>query len=131
LLVDEQQRAIRPDADLGADVVVEWRGEGLPAARAADEQLVPGVDAIEVRNAKTSLESLNRRAAEYASIHGIRAGAGSDAHVPDAVGAAYVEMPDFDGPASFLSALGEAVVVGHHFDDARPWAPRIVPSTGD
>jgi predicted metal-dependent phosphoesterase TrpH len=105
-------------ANLRADTLDELVEQGL-------------VDAIEVRNAKTSLESLNRRAADYASIHGLRAGAGSDAHVPDAVGAAYVEMPDFDGPASFLSALGEAVVVGHHFDDARPWAPRIVPSTGD
>lgn len=88
------------------------------------------VDAIEVRNAKTSLESLNRRADEYASTHGLRAGAGSDAHVPDAVGAAYVEMPDFDGPASFLESLEEARVVGHHFDEPRPWTPRIVPSTG-
>ena len=66
------------------------------------EQLV---DAFEVRNAKTSLESLNRQAAEYAAAHGLAAGAGSDAHVPDAFGATYVEMPDFDDPVSFLGAL--------------------------
>ncbi len=86
------------------------------------------VDAIEVRNAKTSLESLNRRAADYADAHGLLAGAGSDAHVPDALGAAFVEMPEFDGPASFLASLAEAVVVGHHWDKARPWRARIVPS---
>ena len=34
-------------------------------------------------------------------------GAGSDAHVPDALGAAYVEMPDFDGPADFLAKRAE------------------------
>jgi predicted metal-dependent phosphoesterase TrpH len=87
------------------------------------------VDAIEVRNAKTSLESLNRRAAEYAVRHGLLAGAGSDAHVPAALGAAYVEMPDFDGPAEFLVSLASARVVGHHWDQPRPWSPRVVPST--
>ena len=86
------------------------------------------VDAIEVRNAKTSLEHLNHQAADFAAEHGLAAGAGSDAHVPEALGAAYVEMPDFDGPADFLAALREGVVVGHHFDRARTWRPRIVPS---
>jgi predicted metal-dependent phosphoesterase TrpH len=87
------------------------------------------VDAIEVLNAKTSLGSLNRRAAEFAAAHGLLAGAGSDAHVPLALGAAYVEMPDFDGPAEFLCRLGEARVVGHHWDEPRPWTPRVVPGT--
>jgi predicted metal-dependent phosphoesterase TrpH len=87
------------------------------------------LDAIEVLNAKTSLASLNERAAAFAAEWDLPGGAGSDAHVPDALGAAYVEMPDFDGPAEFLANLAEAVVVGHHFDRARPWRPRIVPST--
>lgn len=87
------------------------------------------VDAIEVINAKTSLRSLNDRAAQYAQQHGLLAGAGSDAHVPNALGAAYVEMPDFDGPREFLAALAQARPVGHHWDHARPWKPRIVPST--
>jgi predicted metal-dependent phosphoesterase TrpH len=87
------------------------------------------VDALEVFNAKTSLPSLNKRAADYALAHGLTAGAGSDAHVPDALGAAYVEMPDFDSPAEFLESLRQGVVVGHHSDPARPWTARIVPST--
>jgi hypothetical protein len=86
------------------------------------------VDAIEVRNAKTSLESLNRRAAEFAVTHQLAAGAGSDAHVPDAIGSAYVEIADFDDPASFLAALRDSKVVGHHSDPPRQWSPRIVPS---
>jgi predicted metal-dependent phosphoesterase TrpH len=89
------------------------------------------VDAFEVRNAKTSLESLNRRAAAYAAEHGLLAGAGSDAHVPAALGAAYVEMPDFTDAASFLVALGSGRIVGHHSDPPRPWTPRIVPSVPD
>jgi hypothetical protein len=86
------------------------------------------VDAIEARNAKTSLESLNRRAADFAAAHGLPAGAGSDAHVPEALGSAYAEMADFDGPAGFLAALRDAKVVGHHSDPPRQWRPRIVPS---
>jgi predicted metal-dependent phosphoesterase TrpH len=87
------------------------------------------VDAIEVLNAKTSLRSLNARAASTAAEHGLAAGAGSDAHVPDAIGAAYVEMPDFDGPHDFLAKLRLGRTVGHHWDEARPWSARILPGT--
>jgi predicted metal-dependent phosphoesterase TrpH len=86
------------------------------------------VDAIEVINAKTSLQSLNRRAADYATAHDLAPGAGSDAHVPLAIGAAYVEMPDFDTPPSFLAALRRGRTVGHHWDRPRPWTARVVPS---
>jgi len=87
------------------------------------------VDAVEVFNAKTSLSSLNRRAAELAAAHGLAAGAGSDAHVPEAIGAAYLQVPDFDGPVELLAAMGVGRVIGHHFDPPRVWRPRIVPST--
>ncbi len=89
------------------------------------------VDGIEGRNSKTSLESLNRKAVEYGAENGLFVGAGSDAHVPDAVGAAYVEMPDFDDPASFLAVIGQGRIVGHHFDEPRRWTPRIVPSVSE
>lgn len=97
---------------------------------AAIDELVAAdlVDAFEVRNAKTSLESLNAKAADFALAHDLPGGAGSDAHVPNALGAAYVEMPDFDGPQEFLASLRQGRIVGHHFDQARPWTPRIVPS---
>jgi predicted metal-dependent phosphoesterase TrpH len=87
------------------------------------------VDAVEVINAKTSLRSLNERAASTAASHGLGAGAGSDAHVPDAIGAAYVEMPDFDGPHDFLDKLRLGRPVGHHWDEPRPWTARVLPST--
>ena len=87
------------------------------------------IDAVEAINAKTSLQSLNQRAATFAEEHDLAAGAGSDAHVPLALGAAYVEMPDFDGPADFVAKLREARLVGHHWDEARPWSARVVPST--
>jgi predicted metal-dependent phosphoesterase TrpH len=87
------------------------------------------VDALEVLNAKTSLASLNERAAAVARARDLPGGAGSDSHVPEALGAAYVEMPDFDGPAAMLAAIHEAQVVGHHWDGHRVWRPRIIPST--
>ena len=88
-----------------------------------------GIDAIEVFNAKSPLASLNRRAAELADELGLAGGAGSDAHVPDAVGAAFVEMADFTDAASFLTALRTAAVIGHHADPSRPWRSRVIPST--
>ena len=64
------------------------------------------------RNAKIADQALNDRAAELAGAFSLPAGAGSDAHDAPGVGAAYLEMPDFDGPASFLAALAHARVTG-------------------
>jgi len=97
---------------------------------ALDELLDAGlVDGLEVLNAKTSLQSLNQRAADVARQRDLPGGAGSDAHVAEGLGAAYLEMPDFDGPTSMLASMREGVVVGHHWDGHRAWRPRIVPST--
>jgi predicted metal-dependent phosphoesterase TrpH len=100
-------------------------------SEAALDQLIEDglVDAVEVINAKTSLRSLNERAAATAVAHDLAAGAGSDAHVPDAIGAAYVEMPDFDGPRDFLDKLRLGTPVGHHWDASRTWSTRVVPGT--
>jgi predicted metal-dependent phosphoesterase TrpH len=47
------------------------------------------LDAIEVFNAATSLHRCNRQSREYAVRHGLPMTAGSDAHLPDAVGVSY------------------------------------------
>ncbi len=102
------------------------RLSGVALEQLAAEGLV---DVIEVHNAKTALAQLNAEAAAAASRLGLARGAGSDAHVPEALGAAYVEMEwDGVGAESFLSGLRSGSVVGHHFDAARLWRPRIVPS---
>jgi predicted metal-dependent phosphoesterase TrpH len=103
-------------------------------SEAIDELAQSGaIDAMEVINAKTSLVHLNTRAAETAARFDLAAGAGSDAHVPLAYGAAYVEMDDFapDDPDAFLASLRAGSPVGHHWDRARPWKARIVPSTAE
>jgi len=88
----------------------------------ADRLCADGMaDIVEVFNAKISDQTMNARARDLAARCGLPGGAGSDAHDPAGIGAAYVEMPDFDGPASFLTALGGARVVGEY----RPHAPRF------
>jgi len=77
-------------------------------------------DIIEVFNAKTVDNAHNERAARLAARFGLPGGAGSDAHDAPGVGAAYLEMPDFDGPESFLAALNSARVAGEY----RDYAPR-------
>ena len=89
------------------------------------------VDGIEVLNGKTSLKSLNQKAVTYAAKHDLAIGAGSDAHVAEAIGAVYLEMPDFDSPEDFLSSMRQGRPVGHYYDPPRRWRPRIVPSTAD
>jgi hypothetical protein len=84
------------------------------------------VDVIEVFNAKIEDQSLNARALSLARAFGLPGGAGSDAHDAPGVGAAYLDMPDFDGPASFLAALADAWVTGEYRDHA-PRYPRRPP----
>jgi predicted metal-dependent phosphoesterase TrpH len=81
------------------------------------------VDIIEVFNAKISDPALNSRAVALARAFGLPGGAGSDAHDAPGVGAAYLDMPDFDGPASFLEALNHAQLSGEYRDHA-PRYPR-------
>lgn len=82
------------------------------------------VDAIEVFNAKIEDDTLNQKAADLAARFGLPGGAGSDAHDPDGIGAACIEIPDFDGPADFLAALAVGRVSGEHRPHAIRYARR-------
>jgi predicted metal-dependent phosphoesterase TrpH len=82
-------------------------------------------DAVEIFNSKIEDQALNEQAAQLATRYGLPGGAGSDAHDPDGLGAAYLEMPDFDGPASFLAALPRAVVTGEYRPHAIRYARRF------
>lgn len=79
-----------------------------------------GVDIIEVFNSKIVDQAQNGLAASVAAEYGIPSAVGSDAHDADGIGAAYLDLPDFDGPAGFLSALKDARLAGEH----RPHAVR-------
>ena len=65
-------------------------------AAIADQLCQSGrIDAIEVFNAKAATPDVNDLALDLARRHGLPGTAGSDAHDPDGIGAAYLEMPDF------------------------------------
>jgi predicted metal-dependent phosphoesterase TrpH len=76
------------------------------------------VDIIEVFNAKIADQALNDQAARLARTFSLPGGAGSDAHDLPGVGAAYLEMPDFRDPSSFLAGLADAQVTGEFRDHA-------------
>jgi len=103
------------------DLVRSSLGRVLPGLCAAGD-----VDVIEVFNAKIADPALNEKAAALAREFSLPGGAGSDAHDGPGVGAAYLDMPDFDGPASFLAALADAKVTGE-FRDHAPRYPRRPP----
>jgi hypothetical protein len=84
------------------------------------------VDVVEVFNAKIADQALNDLAAALAAAYGLPGGAGSDAHDQDGVGAAYLEMPAFDGPEAFLAALPQARITGEHRPHAVRYPRRVV-----
>jgi predicted metal-dependent phosphoesterase TrpH len=78
------------------------------------------LDIVEVFNAKIATHEYNLAAAEFVQEFGLAPGVGSDAHDPEGIGAAYIELPDFDGPTELLAALRQGRVIGEY----RPHAPR-------
>ena len=120
-----------------AEVIGLIRGQGglvyvphpFDRVRSSLGRVLPGlcaaglVDVVEVFNAKVADQALNAAAARIAREFALPGGAGSDAHDAPGVGAAYLHMPDFDGPASFLAGLADARVTGE-FRDHAPRYPR-------
>jgi predicted metal-dependent phosphoesterase TrpH/glycosyltransferase involved in cell wall biosynthesis len=69
------------------------------------------IDVMEIYNAKVALSSFNLSAERFAAKYNIVAGAGSDAHVRQALGTAMLRMPRFHDPESFMAALWEADII--------------------
>ena len=93
----------------------------IPLKQLCEQQVV---DVIEAFNSKTESDAHNQEAWRTAQAYGLPVAAGSDAHDPPGIGAAWVQMPDFDGPESFLSSLGRATIVGEYRPHALRFAPR-------
>ncbi len=83
------------------------------------EPLVPYLDGVEVWNSRAERKnrSANAMAAAFAGAHGLRPFAGSDAHVPQEVGAGYVAV---EAESLTLEAVRAALLTG----DARPFGRR-------
>jgi len=106
------------------------RGEAL--GRETWEAIHEQLDFLEVFNARISFARENRLARELAVRWGLPGSAGSDAHAPSEVGRAYVEIPPFDDPASFLDSLAQGQIGGrlsgpwvHFFSTYAKWHKRL------
>lgn len=75
-------------------------------------EILSQVDIIEAFNSRTPFSSSISRAAMLAKEQRKPASAGSDAHTPEEIGRAYVEMPDFHGPDDFLNSLAQGRIFG-------------------
>ncbi|HZS94945.1 MAG TPA: PHP-associated domain-containing protein [Chloroflexota bacterium] len=111
----EPLETIRRIRDQGGVVYVphpfdEVRGSRI--TREALDQIRPEIDLLEVFNSRNALPHFNRRALEYASRHGLLAGAGSDAHTYGEYGHAYIDVPDFRTAEEFRTALRRGVWYG-------------------
>ncbi|MDP9256818.1 MAG: PHP domain-containing protein [Actinomycetota bacterium] len=80
-------------------------------ARALLHEHAGAIDVLETANGRLWLERDNRSAERFASEHGLRRGAGSDAHVPAGIGTGALRLAPFDDPTSFLRAADDAVIV--------------------
>jgi predicted metal-dependent phosphoesterase TrpH len=76
------------------------------------ERIVGQIDIMEAYNSKVMVTSSLSKTRAFADKHGLAKGAGSDAHVPQNIGSAYLEMPDFNTKEEFLAALKQGKIVG-------------------
>ena len=119
LPVAETVRRIKEQGGLVAVPHPFDRLRGSAIQRSALEAILPDVDIIEVLNARSVLRRYNTMAGQLAQKHGLASSAGSDAHTLGEIGAAYVEMSDFNGKDDFLQALRQGKIMGQV-------SPRIV-----
>ncbi len=76
------------------------------------EEMAEQIDIIEAFNARSLVSRGTNKARAFAEKYGIPKSAGSDAHTPQEIGNAYVEMPEFNGEDGFLEALAKGKVSG-------------------
>lgn len=76
------------------------------------EEIAGEIDIIEVFNARNPLPHSSAKARAFAEKHGLAMSAGSDAHTPNEIGNAWVEMPEFTGKDDFLEALSTGEITG-------------------
>jgi predicted metal-dependent phosphoesterase TrpH len=76
------------------------------------EELTDMIDIIEAFNGKPRFPGANVLARRFLKSHDFPSGAGSDSHEPTHLGAAHVEMEEFEGPSDLPEKLRDGTVVG-------------------
>jgi predicted metal-dependent phosphoesterase TrpH len=87
-----------------------FRGSALKE-KALDE-IVKDIDLVEVLNSRSLFPKNSNKAKAFAVKHGLPGSAGSDAHVPDQIGKAYIEMDDFSNKEEFMRAVVRGMIMG-------------------
>jgi predicted metal-dependent phosphoesterase TrpH/glycosyltransferase involved in cell wall biosynthesis len=82
----------------------------IPGARDLHRHLAE-IDVFEVYNAKLLLDGFNDEALRFARKYNLTTGAGSDAHVVQAIGTGLVRMRAFETPEEFLISLRSGEVI--------------------
>jgi predicted metal-dependent phosphoesterase TrpH len=109
------QEAIKRIREQGALVNLQHPFETVRGSALKDktiEELSGNFDLVEVLNSRSPLAANSNKARAFAARHHIPGGAGSDAHSLYEIGAAWVEMPDFNTKEEFLQALAQAKICG-------------------
>ncbi len=109
------QEAITRIREQGALVNLQHPFETIRGSALKDktiEELAGNFDLVEVLNSRSPLPANSNKAKAFAAQNHIAGGAGSDAHSLYEIGAAYVEMPDFNTKEEFLQALAQAKICG-------------------
>jgi len=75
--------------------------------------IMPYVDIIEIYNARSLTPGSKLKAQQLAQRYNKLGSAGSDAHTPQEIGNAYVEIPEFNGKEEFLDSLAHGKICGH------------------
>lgn len=78
--------------------------------RNALDKIMPDVDIIEVFNSRTYMSKDSLSALQLAKQHGLPFAAGSDAHIPQEIGRACIELPEFDNAEQFLASLRQGQI---------------------
>ena len=76
------------------------------------DQIADDIDLMEVLNSRSPFPANSNKAKEFALIHKIPGGAGSDAHTIYEIGNAYIEIPDFNTKEEFLKAVAQGKIYG-------------------
>ena len=80
--------------------------------RAALIAIGADIDIIEVFNSHTVIRSDSGKALKFAQKHRLLASAGSDSHLVNEIGNAYIQMPDFSNVEEFKRSLAKGRLKG-------------------
>jgi predicted metal-dependent phosphoesterase TrpH len=87
-----------------------FRGSALKE-KALDE-IIQDIDLVEVLNSRSLFPKNSNKAKDFATKHNLPGGAGSDAHHPNQIGKAYIEMVDFNNKEEFIQAVARGTIKG-------------------